>query len=86
MTMEEFCDQLARLRFIDRDDLPATPDWDDDWPSFRADPYQYMRLCSDEHRKDIWQALEHDRTNAARARERGNRVLTAIIAQLSGER
>lgn len=55
---KEFRRRLSLLRFIDRTDLPATSDWDDDWPSFRDDPYRYYVRCSDRHQSDIWSALK----------------------------
>lgn len=61
MTMHEFRDQIARLRFVDRDDLPLGLLWDEDWPSFRDNPFRYFLICSDQHRLDIWNALERDR-------------------------
>lgn len=60
MTLKEFNDYLARMRFVDRDDLPPGQLWDEDWPSFRDNPYRYFGVCSDQHRLDIWHALERD--------------------------
>lgn len=58
---KDFRDLLLRLRFIDRDHLPDTEDWDDDWTSFRDDPYRYFMVAPDVHQRDIWQALMMDK-------------------------
>lgn len=52
-----FRDLLLKLRFIDRDHLPATRDWDIDWPLFRDDPWRYLISGPDKHQRDIWFAL-----------------------------
>ena len=84
MEKREFRNQLARMRFIDRDDLPATKYWDEDWPSFRDNPFRYLLRCSDQHEDDIWQALERDRTMPPmeRARERAKRIAEAVGGSL----
>lgn len=84
MTMQEFRNQLARLHFVNRDDLPLTQDWDEDWPSFRDNPYRYFVVCSERHQADIWAALERDRVlTPAQHRERIKSAIEAARKALT---
>lgn len=80
MTMREFCSQLARMRHVDRNDLPKSELWDEDWPRFRDNPFWYFLVCSDEHQKDIWDAIERDRVRTPA--ERIRRLRSAIQSVL----
>lgn len=58
MDQKTFRNLLARMRFVNRDDLPATEDWDADWPSFRDNPYRYFLSGPEKHTDDIWNAIQ----------------------------
>lgn len=82
MTKDEFRNQMARLRFIDRDDLPLTDSWDEDWPSFRDNPFRYFLICSEDHERHIWAALERDRMRTPE--EHTERLRRALLSAMDG--